>query len=146
MMPRTANLPSDLMETHALSLARTVTSNVCAPSMAALFGDFPARASPGAVAFGNAADAPVCLAAVTPPFFASAAFKLIAPAAVGLAVAFCGGRAVVLCASALFALTSGTAEGDVTGVGLLAAGVTVVVELAAVAACRFASRSRARSW
>src|SRR5664279_2015230 len=36
MIPRTINLPSDLIETQALSLARTVTSNDCAMVESAL--------------------------------------------------------------------------------------------------------------
>ena len=75
MMPRTTNLPSDLIDTQARSLARTVTSKDCAPAAFALPADEAGLATSGALDLVTAEDGIACLLAMESAFLATGAFK-----------------------------------------------------------------------
>lgn len=85
MTPCTTYLPSDLIDTQALSLARIFTSNGCVPVALELpAGEF-GLVTPGVWVTSD--DAIACSLAVEAPVFAVEEFKSPEGAAVGLACA-----------------------------------------------------------
>jgi hypothetical protein len=85
MTPCTTYLPSDLIDTQALSLARIFTSNGCVPVALELLAGELGLVTPGVWVASD--DAITCLLALEAPVFAVEEFKSTEGTAVGLACA-----------------------------------------------------------
>lgn len=123
MMPRTIYLPSDLIDTQALSFARTVTSKGCVLAAIELPADDSGLVTPGALGLARSDDGVVCLFAGSSPVFVTGVFMLTDVVGLDCTTVFGGAPAIVPAVSVFVALESGGAEGVATSDGLDAAGV-----------------------
>ena len=146
-MPRTANLPSDLIDTQARFLARTVTSNVWLPAALALPRDNSGLAVAAELGLVISDDGAACLIAVTSPDFGTGTFKSTAVVVAGLACTDVFGLAAVVVpgVSTFVVLETGEVDVVVIAAGFVGAGVSMAAGVVATPdplAMRLDSRSR----
>ena len=121
MMPRTANLPSDLIEIHALSFARTVTSNAWVLAAIELPADGLGIVNPEVWGLATSDDGVVCLFARGSPVVGDGALRLRDVFASGSPPVLGGMPALSPGASLLLALESvGVESGGLDATGVFA--------------------------